>query len=166
MLNMQIFWASCLLNILLTKFAFLTEKVMAPYSSTLAWKIPWTEELGRLQSMGSRRVRHDWVTSLSLFTLMHWRRQWQRTPVLLPGESHRWRSLVGCSPWGGKESDRTERLHFHFAFLKKDFSLGHLYNLLQYCFCFMVCFGHEAHGILSSLTRDWTHTPVHWKARC
>ena len=42
------------------------EKAMAPHSSTLAWKIPWTEELGRLQSMGSRRVRHDWVTSLSL----------------------------------------------------------------------------------------------------
>ena len=38
---------------------------MAPYSSTLAWKIPWTEEPGRLQSMGSRRVRHDWATSLS-----------------------------------------------------------------------------------------------------
>ena len=41
---------------------------MAPHSSTLAWKIPWTEEPGRLQSMGSRRVRHDWATSLSLFT--------------------------------------------------------------------------------------------------
>ena len=40
---------------------------MAPHSSTLAWKIPWTEEPGRLQSMGSLRVRHDWVTSLSLF---------------------------------------------------------------------------------------------------
>ena len=40
------------------------EKAMAPHSSTLAWKIPWTEEPGRLQSMGSLRVRHDWVTSL------------------------------------------------------------------------------------------------------
>ena len=39
---------------------------MAPHFSTLAWKIPWTEEPGRLQSMGSLRVRHDWVTSLSL----------------------------------------------------------------------------------------------------
>ena len=47
---------------------------MAPHSSTLAWKIPWMEEPGRLQSMGSWRVRHDWVTSLSLFTFMHWRR--------------------------------------------------------------------------------------------
>ena len=47
-----------------------TEKVMAPHSSTLAWKIPWTEEPGGLHSMGSRRVGHDWVTSLSLFTFM------------------------------------------------------------------------------------------------
>ena len=45
-----------------------TEKAMAPHSSTLAWKIPWMEEPGRLQSMGSHRVRHDWITSLSLFT--------------------------------------------------------------------------------------------------
>ena len=43
-----------------------------------------------------------------------WRRQWQSTPVLLPGESHGQRSLVGCSPWDRKESDTTERLHFHF----------------------------------------------------
>ena len=54
---------------------------MAPYSSTLAWKIPWKEKPGRLQSMGSLRVRHDWATSLSLFTFMHWRRKWQPTPV-------------------------------------------------------------------------------------
>ena len=51
-----------------------TEKAMAPHSSTLAWKIPWAEEPGRLQSMGSRRVGHDWATWLSLFTFMHWRR--------------------------------------------------------------------------------------------
>ena len=44
-----------------------------------------------------------------------WRRQWQPTPVLLPGKSHGQRSLVGCSPWGREESDTTERLHFHFA---------------------------------------------------
>ena len=56
---------------------FASEKVMASHSSTLAWKIPWTEEPGRLQSMGSWRVGHDWATSLSLFTFMHWRRKWQ-----------------------------------------------------------------------------------------
>ena len=132
--------------------------------------------------MGSRRVGHNWATSLSLFTFMHWRRKWQPTPVLLPGESqgrepgglssmgshrvgHDWsdlaavaaavvsswfssllshyikgisnlitwrkqwqptpvlllgkshgrKSLVGCSPWGHKESDMTEQLHFHFS---------------------------------------------------
>ena len=43
------------------------------------------------------------------------RRQWQPTPALLPGEPHEWRSLVGCSPWGHKESDTTERLHFHVS---------------------------------------------------
>ena len=75
---------------------------MAPHSSTLDWKIPWTEEPGRLQSMGSPRVRHDWATSLSLFTFMHWRRKWQPTPVFLPEESHGQRSLVGHSPWGHK----------------------------------------------------------------
>ena len=59
----------------------------APHSSTLAQKIPWVEEPGRLQSMGSLRVGHDWATSLSLFSFTHWRRKWQPTPVFLPGES-------------------------------------------------------------------------------
>ena len=63
---------------------------MAPHSSTLAWEIPWTEEPGKLQSMGSLRVGHDWATSLSLFIFMHWRRKWQPTPVFLPGESQGW----------------------------------------------------------------------------
>ena len=44
-----------------------------------------------------------------------WRRQWHPTPVLLPGKSHGWRSLVGCSPWGREESDMTQRLHFDFS---------------------------------------------------
>ena len=81
------------------------EKAMAPHSSTLAWKIPWTEEPGGLQSMGSLRVGHDWATSLSLFTFMHWRRKWQPTPVFLPAESQGRGSLVGCRLWGHTESD-------------------------------------------------------------
>ena len=62
------------------------------------------------------RVRHDWVTSLSFFTFMHWRRKWQSTPVLLPGKSHGRSNLVGYSPWGCEESDMTEWLHCHFSF--------------------------------------------------
>ena len=78
---------------------------MAPHSSTLAWKIPWMEEPGGLRSMGSRRVRHDWTTLLSLFTFMHWRKKWKLIPVFLPGESQGWGSLVGCHLWGHTESD-------------------------------------------------------------
>ena len=78
---------------------------MATHSSTLAWQIPWTEEPGRLQSMGSLGVRHNWATSLSLFTFMHWRRKWQPTPVFLPGESQGRRSIVGCRLWGRTELD-------------------------------------------------------------
>ena len=76
------------------------EKAMAPHSSTLAWKVPWREEPGRLQSMGSLRVRHDWATSLSLFTFMHWRRKWWPTPVFLPGKSQGRASKVGCLTMG------------------------------------------------------------------
>ena len=93
---------------LLPKAYLITEKAMAPHYSTLAWKIPWIEESGRLQSKGSQRVRHDWVTSLSLFTFMRWRRKWQPTPVFLPGESQGQGSLVGCYLWGRTESDTTE----------------------------------------------------------
>ena len=64
-----------------------------------------------------------------------WRRKWQPTPIFLPGKSHGWRSLAGYSPWGPKESDMTERLHFlFFHFLQS------LLNVLQYCFFFMFWF--------------------------
>ena len=74
---------------------------MAPHSSTLAWKIPWTEEPGRLQSMGSLGVRQDSATSLALFTFMHLRRKWQPTPVFLPRESQErgawWAAVYGVA---------------------------------------------------------------------
>ena len=77
------------------------EKAMAPHSSTLAWRIAWTEEPGRLQSMGSLRVAHNWATSLSPFTFMHWRRKWQPTPVFLPGKSQGreawWAAIYGVA---------------------------------------------------------------------
>ena len=59
---------------------------MAPHSSTLPWKIPWTEEPGGLQSMESLELDRTERLSLSLFTFMHWRREWQPTPVFFPGE--------------------------------------------------------------------------------
>ena len=89
---------------------WLMEKAMAPHSNTLAWRIPWTEEPGGLQSMGSLGVRHDWATSLSHFTFVHWRRKWQPTPVFLPGESQGWRSLVGCLSEVAQSRTRLKRL--------------------------------------------------------
>ena len=106
-----VFVLSCLLSSpywLFSMYSMYLEKTMAPHSSTLAWKIPWTEEPRRLRSMGSLKVRHDWATSLSLFTFLHWRRKWQPTPVFLPGESQGWGSLVGCHLSGRTESDTTE----------------------------------------------------------
>ena len=89
-------------------YTYIQERAMAPHSSTLAWKVPWMEEAGGLQSMRSLRVGHDWATSLSLFTFLHWRRKWQPTPVFLPGESQGRGSLVGCRRWGRTESDTTK----------------------------------------------------------
>ena len=86
---------------------------MATHSSILAWRIPWTEKPGRLQSMGWHRVRHDW-SDLAAADLLR-RGQWQPTPVLSPGKSHGWSSLVGCSPWDHWESDTTGWLYFHFS---------------------------------------------------
>ena len=93
------------------------EKAMAPHSSTLAWKIPWTEEPGRLQSMRSLRVEHDWATSLWLFTSMHWRRKWQPTPVFLPEESQVRGSLVGCRLWDRTESDTTDVTQYIYIYI-------------------------------------------------
>ena len=80
------------------------EKAVAPHSSTLAWKIPWMEEPGRLQSMGLLRVVHYWATSLSLFTFMHWRRKWQPPPSVLA-----WR-IPGMGEPGGLPSMGSHRV--------------------------------------------------------
>ena len=86
---------------------FLTKKAMAPHSSTLAWKIPWTEEPGRLQSMVSWRVGYDWATyfyfSLSCIG------EGNGNPLqFLPGESQGRGSLMSFRLWGRTESDTTE----------------------------------------------------------
>ena len=96
---------------------------MATHSSVLAWRTPGTAEPGGLPSMGSHRVGHDWSDLAAAAQgwrpgfspcvwKIPWRRKWQPTPVLLPEKSHGQRSLVGYSPWGRKELDKTERLHF------------------------------------------------------
>ena len=98
------------------------EKAMAPHSNTLAWKISWTEEPGRLQAMGSQRVGQDWATSLSLFTFMHWRRNCQPTPVFLPGESQGRGSLVAAIYGVAQSRTWMKRLSgskFFMAFLPK-----------------------------------------------
>ena len=106
---------------------------MAPHSSTLAWKIPWTEEPGRLQSMGLQRVGHDWATSLSLFTFVHWRRKWQPTPVFLPGESQGRGSLVGCHLWGRRVGHDWSDLAAGLCIVSYNFKLkvNVLYSLLS-----------------------------------
>ena len=104
-----------------------SEKAMASLSSTLAWKIPWTEEPGRLQSMGSlesdtteRLHFHFSLTTFKIvpivfgfqyfvtyldvnFSCLRFSKLLETLDnflILLHGESHEWRSLVGCSPWG------------------------------------------------------------------
>ena len=69
----------------------------------------WTQHLKNLSTRGKSRVNKD------CFIIWIWRRRWHPTPVLLPGESHGWRGLVGCSPWGHWDLDTTEWLHFHFS---------------------------------------------------
>ena len=92
---------------------------MAPHSSTFAWKIPWTEEPGRLQSMGS--LESDTTERLhvhySLSTFMHWRRKWQPTPVFLPGESQG-REALWAAVYGVAES-RTRLKRLSSTMLRK-----------------------------------------------
>ena len=115
------------------------EKAMAAYSSTLAWKIPWMEEPDGLQSMGSLRVRHNWATSLSLFTFMHWRRKWQPTPVFLPGESRDggawWAAVCGVaqSRTRLKRLSSSSRSLFSMSVSLSLFCMeDHLYYLLRF----------------------------------
>ena len=83
------------------------EKAMAPHSSTLAWKLPWTEEPGGLKSMGS--LESDTTEHLHFHLSLSCTGEGNGNPlVFLPGESQGRGSLVGCHLWGGTESDTTE----------------------------------------------------------
>ena len=79
-----------------------------PPSSLLPWLFPGGSDSKSVCLQCGRPGFDPWVRRIPC------RRKWQPTPVLLPGKSHGWRSLVGCSPWGRTESDTTERLYFHF----------------------------------------------------
>ena len=92
----------------LNHFYFLEGNGNPLQGKSLPGKSHGQRSLVGLQSMVSLRVGHDWVTSLSLFTVMHWRRKWQPTPVFLSGESLGRQSLVCCHLWGCTESDTTE----------------------------------------------------------
>jgi len=84
-----------------------TEKALAIHPSTLAWKPPWMEEPGGLQSMGSLRVGQNFTFTFTSHIYLGEGNVRQPTPVFLPGEFHGQRSLEGYSPWGHKESDMT-----------------------------------------------------------
>ena len=110
-------------NFTFTFFFPALEKEMATQSSVLAWRVPGMGETGGLPSMGLHRVGHNWETSLSLFTFLHWRRKWQPTAVFLPGEFQGRGRLMGCHLWGRTESDRTEATYSSSIFLDPVFLL-------------------------------------------
>ena len=88
-------------------------QVYAPTSNAEKAKVEWFyEDLQDLLKLTPKKRCPFHYRGLECKS---WRRQWQLTPVFLPGNSHGWRSLVGCSPWGREESETTERLHFHFS---------------------------------------------------
>ena len=85
-----------------------TRRQWQPIPVLLPGNSPGWKSLVGCSPLGSLRVRHNWATSLSLFTFMQWRRKWQPTPVFLPGESQGRGRLVGCRLRGHTESDTTE----------------------------------------------------------
>ena len=86
----------------------LLEKEMATHSSTLAWKLAWTEEPVGNSPWGHKESDMTEWLHFTHFVLYHWRRKWQPTPAFLPGEFHGQGSLAGHGPWGCRESDMTE----------------------------------------------------------
>ena len=81
----------------------------------ISFRMDWLDLLTVQGTLKSLLQHHSSKASILQCSAFFQRRQWHPTPVLLPGESHGWRSLVGCSPWGRYESDTTEQLHFHLS---------------------------------------------------
>ena len=91
----------------------------SPYHPQMIWLFnPWN--ITKSDKSCNTLIHLLFIPYLQVFSIKNQRRQWQPTPVLLPGKSHGWRSLVGYSPWGRKELDMTEQLHFHFHSLEKE----------------------------------------------
>ena len=154
------------------------EKAMAVHSSTLACKVPWTEEPGSLQSMGSQRVGHDWATLLYLplmpgfpvgsdgkesacqcqahkrcgldpwVSKMPWRRKWQPTPVFLPGELH------GPEEPGGLWPIESQRVRHDWSDLGKESEVAQLCpTLCDPMDCRLP--GSSIHGIFQARILEW-----------
>ena len=105
------------------------EKEIAPYSSTLAWRIPWTEEPGRLQSVGSQRVWHNWATSLSLYTLT------VLQYILLEGYTSNSETASSClrgGNLGGWQAGGAKRLFTIQAFVPIEFCIIWISYLFKY----------------------------------
>ena len=147
-----------------TIYSSKSEKAMAPHSSTLAWKIPWTEEPGGLQSMGWLRVRQDWATSLSLFTFMHWRRKWQPTPVFFPGESQKqWAPVYGVAQSRTRLKWLSSNLYFclNMSFKRNTLKCFSYAYYEQVLLKFKIMLFHISSKIISWPTR--VH-PTFWKS--
>jgi len=130
---------------------------MAPHSSALAWKIPWTEEPGGLQSMGSLRVQHDWVTSLSLFTFMCWRKKWQPTLA--------WR-IPGTGEPGGLPSMGSHRVGHDWSDLAAAAALKYSWFTMLYQLSSSIKFRSVqfSHSVMSDSLQP--HGPQHARSPC
>ena len=85
------------------------------YSWLISFRMNWFDLLAVQGTLKSLLQHHSSKASILRCSAFFQRKQWHPTPVVLPGKSHGWRSLVGYSPWGCEESDMTEQLHFHFS---------------------------------------------------
>ena len=90
--------------------------IIINYYNNFEFNFPPCHFSSNFTSCGFMSPQFQPYTYIYTYISHYWRRKWQPTPIFLPGKSRAWRSLVGCSPWGLKESDTTERLHFtHFT---------------------------------------------------
>ena len=109
-----------------------------------SWVAQWEES-----TCQCRRPGFDpWVGKIP------WRRAWQPTPVFLPGESHRWRNLVGYNPLGHEESDTTERLHFHFSLSAVLYPVP--WFILLHSIYILLCVGARSVSHVQLFVTPWT----------